>query len=406
MDGYNQSYHETIHLPWSTEPKNIILVWLTILVISLAILIGIHTIITISSEEPFSWSEGISVWPTEIIRCIAFILSIAFYYLSKGQLENNIKTIYEDFGLEFNSKNNKNGESIDHTTQKTINVNNNWQDYLSRSSISERWKWIILVSIAYYVVCFIIIVISGFPNNPVRGNFSWRLNFILLLFITIPAFLLLTFFVFDTIMLCRDFINQFIKNQPQWNLDSLEQFVKKWVKESGSSSEDSHSSQKDSDQWLENGRIKAALSEWMLVLLIARRTDVVGKLIFYPFIIWSLIIISRLHYFDNWRAPLGLVIVISLSAVLAWVYAVNLRRSAEKLRTAVINRLDQQLVGTYVTEPDNKTVTCIKYVLDEVKAIKTGAFASYIQQPALQSLLVPIGGISGLKILELLSNLS
>jgi len=391
--------HKTINIPGFTEPKNILLVGLIILVIFLAIVIGVHAIITTyPTEEPFFWSEGISVWPTEIIRFIAFILSVGFFLLSKGWLKDNTEIIYEEFGLEGNIEKKSNIEYTDTNTTKESTVNNKWTDYLSRSSIGERIKWIILVSLVYYVLCFIIIVLFGFPKNPVRGNFTSWLNFILLMLITIPAFLLLTFFVLDTIMLCRGFINQFVHNQPEWNIDSLKQFVQQWNKDPGPFP-------KKPEQWIK-GKTEEALSEWMLVLLIARRTDVVGKLIFFPFIVWSLIIFSRLHYFDNWRTPLGLVIVISLSAVLAWVYAVNLRRSAEKLRTAVINRLDQQLVGTYADDPDNKAdATCIQHVLSEVKAIKTGAFASYIQQPALQSLLVPIGGISGLKILELLSNL-
>jgi hypothetical protein len=207
------------------------------------------------------------------------------------------------------------------------------------------------------------------------------------------SFLFLTFFILDTLMLCRRFIAQFYDKQPQWQTNSLKQFMQKWVKDANLS------------QW-QGGKAEAALSDWMLIQLIARRTDVVGKLIFFPFIVWSLIIISRLHYFDNWRTPLGLVIVISLSAVLAWSCAVYLRRSAEKLRTVVVNRLGKELVGAYGADPPSKAdADRIQYVLNEVKAIKTGAFASYLQQPILQSLLLPIGGISGVKVLAFLTNL-
>ena len=95
-----------------------------------------------------------------------------------------------------------------------------------------------------------------------------------------------------------------------------------------------------------------------------------------------------------------------MSAVLAWGCAVYLRSSAEKLRTVVANRLAHQLVGAYAAEPpNNAAANRIQYVLNEVKAIRTGAFASYLQQPVLQSLLVPIGGISGVKVLEFLANL-
>jgi hypothetical protein len=396
-----------------TEQKNILLVWLIILVTVLVILIGVHKIITLNPwEEPFSWSEGISIWPTEMIRVIALILSLAFLSLSKRWLKGNNKTIHDEFALKDNNEKKSNGELNNTAVSKALDVNTKWKEYLSGSTLGKRRQWIISVSAVYYLLCIIIFIIFGFPNNPVRSSFSTYFNLILLLVLVIPVFLYLTFFILDTIMLCRKFITQFSEKQPQWNIESLEKFAKKLTKkpepppeEPGPSPKESDSPSKDTEH-REKDTAVAALSEWMLVQLIARRTDVVGKLFFFPFIVWSLIIISRLHYFDNWHTPLGLIIIISLSAVLAWVYAVNLRRSAEKLRRSVIKRLDQQLVGIYADDPENKAdATFIQHVLKEVKDLKTGAFASYVQQSALQSLLVPIGGISGLKILELLSNL-
>ncbi len=144
----------------------------------------------------------------------------------------------------------------------------------------------------------------------------------------------------------------------------------------------------------------------MLIRLVARRTEAVGKLIFYPFIILFLLLISRLFYFDKWHTPLGLAIVISMSAFLAWICAVILRRSAETLRADVLSRLENRLTRVYAGEsPDKTEVERIQYVLREVKEINRGAFAPYLQQPVLQSLLVPVGGLGGIKILEFLAKL-
>jgi hypothetical protein len=197
----------------------------------------------------------------------------------------------------------------------------------------------------------------------------------------------------DAIMLCRRFIAQFVNKQPHWPPHSLNAFAQKWIKDPAL------------PPWI-RGKAEDALSNWMLIQLIARRTEVVGKLIFYPFIVWFLMFVARLHYFDNWHTPLGLAIVISLTPLLAWSCAVYLRRSAEKLRTTVIDRLSEQLAGVNAADPGNKAdADRIQHVLKEVTDIKTGAFASYLQQPVLQSLLVPLGGISGLKVLEFLANL-
>jgi uncharacterized membrane protein (DUF485 family) len=406
VDGIRQFSEISFTIPpVIKKPKSIIKIWLMIVgFILISVAIFYLLIISHPTEEPFSWSEGISIWPTEIIRFTAFILSLFFLYLSSIRLKANNKIIYKEYDLEHEPANIANTKSTNQTIANTLNVNAEWMSYLKRSHLRKRIKWIIAVFVVYFSFCCLIIYFFGLPATPVRGTVSRWVNIVVLIF-TIISFLCLTFFVLDIIMLCQRFIAQFFQNQPRWDPNSLKQFIQKWILEPGPSSQNPDSSQKDAGQW-KGGKVEAALSDWMLVQLIARRTDVVGKLIFYPFIVWSLIIISRFHYFDNWQTPLGLAIVISMSALLAWGCAVYLRRSAEKLRTVIINRLDREIVGVLAIDQEGKEDTnLIQHVLNEVRDIKTGAFASYVQQPVLQSLLVPLGSISGVKILELLSNL-
>ena len=240
------------------------------------------------------------------------------------------------------------------------------------------------------MLCYFIISIFRFPTSPVRGTWSFLINKVLL-WIAVLSFLLLTFFVLYTTIMLRRFIKQFSYKQPQWNLSSLELFLQKWIKNA------------ELPQWI-GSKAEEALSDWMLIQLIAKRTEVVGKLIYFPFIVWVLIAVSRLRYFDNWRTPLGLAIVISLGAILAWSCTVVLRRSAEELRTEVTDRLAQQIIGAYSAEPPSKDDgDRIQYVLQEIKDIRKGAFAPFLQQPALQSLLVPFVGIGGANLLDFLS---
>ena len=111
-----------------------------------------------------------------------------------------------------------------------------------------------------------------------------------ILAVTVLAFLFLTCFILDTILLCQRFIASFYDKLPRWDPDSLNHFMQKWLKDS------------ELPQW-SGSQAEEALSDWMLIQLVARRTNVVGKLIFFPFIIWFLMFIARLHYFDNWRTP-------------------------------------------------------------------------------------------------------
>ena len=194
----------------------------------------------------------------------------------------------------------------------------------------------------------------------------------------------MTFYVLDATRYFRIFIKGFLGKEPRWDAASLERFG-----------------------W-EPGMPAAALSHWMLIRLIARRTEVVGQLIYYPFIIWFIMFLSRLNYFDNWHTPVGLAVVIFMCLLFAWFCAFMLRRSAESLRTDFLTRLESQLMVTRSAEllgqnKSGKTHTeFIQKVIEEIKAIRQGAFASFLQQPTLQALLVPFGGFSTVKLFEFL----
>ncbi len=345
-----------------------------------------------SIEEPFFLTEGISIWPTVLIRIIAMVSSYIFIALSYIWLRNNKYEIEDEFCLGEKCKESEvNWSRMDFNGNK-INVNAEIDNYFHESHWRKRILWIIIIATIYFVLCGFIINLFETPISPVRGTRSGQVEFYILL-LNIFSFLFLTFFVLDNIMLCRRFLANFYERQPQWDLCSLKAFMKKWLK--------------DRDLLtLVGTKAEEALSDWMLIQLVARRTEVVGKLIFFPFIIWFLMFLSRHYYFDNWRTPPGLAIVISISPLLAWSCAVYLRSSAEKLRTVVSKRLAKLMMGAYATAPPDKTeADRLQYVLKEVKDIKSGAFASYLQQPVLQSLLFPLGGISGLKVLEFLLTL-
>ena len=51
------------------------------------------------SGEPFSWFDGVSIWPTELIRLLALFL--ALYFITRGwsKLEENRRAIMRRFDL-------------------------------------------------------------------------------------------------------------------------------------------------------------------------------------------------------------------------------------------------------------------------------------------------------------------
>jgi hypothetical protein len=331
------------------------------------------------TEEHFFLTEGISAWPAEIIRLVAFGCSWIFFFITWFRLKRNQDQLTQEFQFGENKE-----EPLSDDQAGYLNLDNAWKDYVVRGGWWRRFSRFFPVMFIYGIFCIVVVKTFGVPSRPLRGVTTGKLDLIIL-FCTIFSFLFLTFFILDATMTCRGFVTRFLRKEAKWSPESMEAFKGK----------------------IGTAEYEEGLSEWLLIRLIASSTAVVGKLIFFPFIVWFILFLARLSYFDKWPTPIGLVIVISMIALLTWGCAVMLRRSAEKLRADVVDRLSKKLIrAQWKKPPDKKPIERLKYVLDEVKSAHTGAFAPYLQQPVLQALVVPFGGVGMVQLIEFLSNLN
>jgi hypothetical protein len=353
-------------------------------------------------EEPFSLVAGISIWPTEIIRILAALLSVSFIRSSIRDLQKNRADLEDEFSLPKAATGSEGQESGDNgpkdggtwlawscffgknEREDTFPVASCWTRYADCGSKKYRFIRTWIYCIVYFLFGLTVVAIFGVPTAPVRGEVSWWADKVVLV-LSLLGFLFLTFLVVDATRLCGQLINAAAETEPKWEPESLNQFAT-------------------------NANIRdEALGEWMLVRLIAKHTEVVGKLIFYPFTIWFLLFVSRMDYFDNWYTPVSLMIFISFTAVCAWSCAFVLRRSSEHARTNVIDRLSKQLLRAMTNKPscsDDDCISEIKFVVDEVRAMRSGAFAPFTQHPLVQALVLPFGGAGGLALLDLFVKLN
>lgn len=375
-------------------------------VLAAAIAVFYFGILGNSDQEPFSLFEGVSIWPTEILRLLALVFSAYFLSISGTSLRRNSDGIVREFAFHFDTKTDEPEDRrqvvspwgnilrimrrcrdiirYDWTVpckEPHFTMDELWVEYVRRDSLRFRFVRLAIIIFFYAAICIALVSIDR-PVSPVRGVLSFWLDKGIL-FASTLSFVLLIFYVFDVTRVCRRFI-AIVESRPEWTPESLQRFAVEDVTEK-----------------------EAPIREWMLVRLIARRTDAIGRLIFYPFIVWFIMFISRINYFDNWQTPIGLAIVISLGAVYAWSCAVILRRSAERARKNAVQRLTTRLASVFShKEPDEYEVTRISFVLDEVKAIREGAFAPFTQHPVVQALAVPFGGVGGVYLLDFLDKLN
>jgi hypothetical protein len=360
--------------------------------------VAVYLISNQPDEEPFSVFEGISVWPTEIFRFIAILLSVLFIYWSWSSRKENRKAIDKEF---FNSSSREdsktgegraalnwirnvkrfdsilNGAEIDQEPgggKEEAPLKVLWDEYTRRDSESF---WRVAVISFFYILFCVLIVTLDIPVSPVRGTITPVVD-IVLVAVSVISFVALLSYVFDVTRSCRKFIVAVAEECSRKSHDQARVPVQKQID-----------------------------NQLTLIRLIARRTDTVGKFIFYPFIVWLVMFVSRFDYFDNWRTPLGLAAVISLGALYAWTSAFLLRRSAEGARSCAVGRLKTTLFDILKEEkPNPDRIRQIESVLDEIGSIRQGAFAPFTQHPLVQSLLVPFGGVGGIYLIEFFTKMN
>jgi len=137
---------------------------------------------------------------------------------------------------------------------------------------------------------------------------------------------------------------------------------------------------------------------------VARRTHVVARLVYYPFIVISLMVLSRSSVFDNWSMPTGLAIVTTSSVLIALGCAIVLRSGAEMLRRAAIWRLtNAQVLLKGQDDKARHTADQIDVMIAQIRAFDTGAFAPYSQQPLVRALMLPLTSYGGAALVDYLS---
>jgi hypothetical protein len=139
------------------------------------------------------------------------------------------------------------------------------------------------------------------------------------------------------------------------------------------------------------------LSAYHEIFFVARRTKVVAPLIWYPLLVLTLLVVARSSVFDNWTWPPSLVLIIGITAAWALGSAMLLRRAAEHLRETALNDLRRfRLLGQ---ESDVKRRT-FDELIDEIRDLKTGAFAPLSDQPFVRAVLFPGAGLGLLAVAQ------
>jgi hypothetical protein len=326
-------------------------------------------------QEPLAFFSGISIWPSEMLRLVAFMLAIFFMAKAGFVLRANAREIEKDFSFaelpltRFRSRDL--GIGFEHWQMKEpartsrFSAEDAWHAYLCRNKFWPRFIRIGILFTMYSVFAFTLYRLFPKPMPPARGEMAFVIDDVVNALATV-GLLLLFFYVVDAIQLNSNFIRMFGREVTKWGRSVVDR---------------SHRHPPLTEK---------ELSAYHEIFFVAQRTQVVAPLIWYPLIVLSLMIVARSSFFDNWAWPASLVLIFAITAAWALGSAILLRRAAEQLRQTALNDLRRfRLLGQ---ESEAKRHT-FDELIAEIRDLKTGAFAPLTEQPFIRAIILPSGGL-------------
>lgn len=338
--------------------------------------------------EPFSLTEGVSVWPTTVIRLLAFALCLAFLHHSWWRLRENGRELMQRFSLPDADTAQALGihsaiglhDWCPHPKGE-VAVEELWKEYRSRGTVGERLMRVLPQTVLYGVLGLLLMFLSEFPVLPCRGAACFQVNQVILL-LSVVAMTLLMFYVVDATRLCRRLISIMVGTTIRWPEDLL-------AKEAA-----------------QLGVDKAVVREWVAIQFIAKRTAVISAMIYYPFIIVFLMVVARHGYLDRWDFPIGLLVIFGLNAAYAFGNGVFLRRTAEQAKRAAAAQMRTRLTGVSgVAASSKEKQSLIERMAALIEDTQEGAFLPFTRHPLFGAIALPTGGTGLVFLLEYLATL-
>lgn len=329
--------------------------------------------------EPFSWTAGVSVWPSELLRFLVVILCVVLLAKGMRDLTINSQRITEKFRLEeppgrrrFSARTFwTNLQRVYHppATMVATTVDQAWAWYREAGRPTQRVARTFLLFVLYLSIMWPLEhwVLDEEMIHPCRGQLSCTVDWIMTLS-SVVLVVLLNLAVFDAVMLCRRWIGWVTASTGGWSDQVQEEYLREYGLGQAQKAE------------------FAKLKYLAVVDLIGQRTGVVNRLIRYPFITLLILIAARNDYFDIWNYPIVMLLAWALNVLLALLGAFLLYQAASKAKAAMLAGLSRQMVQVLGIGKDHDVrMKQVQFIINEVEGNEQGAFVPLYQQPVVES---------------------
>ena len=420
--------YETIHTAWAAPRpereaarKIIYMVFggvVVVFIIFAIVGILINNSLLQGVGEPLVWLEGISVWPSLVVRFVGLVTMLALWYVLHKKIQQEGTRISEDFEIALPNtprlhrspwsaiwpgphldlasfdREGKMGtkETIYHNTEVTTL----WQNYLRATNVREMFWWILVNYLLLSLLNVVAFYFLEWPSFSHRGQLVETM-YVILMSSNQQVLWLVIFWVGYETRACAQFIETLSGVANEWPERLLFRKAK------------------------ETGIPRAQLDDYLDFQLLMRATQRIHSLIYLPFVSILFMVIAQNDIFDNMGFPITLVFIIGLALANTLYNARLLHKSAEAVRTKAIKHYEMQLVMQALAQDSQRLATTdgeavdpplssvsveqIKLLMEDIRSTHEGAFAPLAQQPALRALLLPFGGYGSVQLIEYLVKL-
>lgn len=342
------------------------------------------------NEEPFAWFDGLSIWPTNIVRLgVALVAVVGVTNAQRRLDEMKAKiTTTEEYGLSYPE-----GMTFQWSLSRPLQTIQRW--WLARpidrpTAPSERDWWVsyclvttpplrlprvIICTLLYLLIFLLLSKMFGNPIVPARGEWSRALDTGILA-AAVLAYTYLLFFVLDVTIMASALIARF------------EDYIGK----------------------------PSQLADGRAVHVIDDLTSAVATLIYLPFTALFMMIVSRNKLFDSWDWPPLLLGIFGTGLVLIMFAALLLQQRARRARQKALESIDEKILNELIAAssgtqaPANEAAfrsreTTLRELRAQIMAFDGVAFQRWHHNPIFRALLIPIGGFGSLELLDKLGSI-
>lgn len=334
--------------------------------------------------EPFSWTDGVSIWPSELLRLVVVVMSVVFLAKGARDLAHNSDRLDRRFRFKPDSGAPGFGpasfwanlQRVYHPSATKIptTMDQTWSWYREAGRPVQRVARTLLLFLLYLGVMWPLKrwVLDEEMIQPCRGALSCAVDSFMTLG-TAAIVVLLNLAVFDAVMLCRRWIGWVTTSTGGWSDQVQDEYLRNY------GLDEAHKTEFQKLKYL------------AVIDLIGLRTEAVNRIIRYPFIALLVMIAARNDYFDIWNYPKLLLLMWAVNILLALMGAYLLYQAASDAKAVMLAGLSRQMVQTLGVGKDHDVRTKqIQHIIGEVEANEQGAFVPLYQQPVIESSLYGI----------------